>query len=1141
MAKTAGLSRAYAVLRQLELLRQQDVLDPLPPETDTDLSSSVAASAAGDDHRRNASLPSPARWGPEAARHPTSTTGNPQLPLQGRAEESHLHHQQTATPHHPTYSWLGEKEEDIRGVRSYSGDAAESTATVRTSPPSRPAEGGNVNQALQRVLKEIVAMRKQAGGMRGTAGSDTGNHRHERKQQTGEKGKDPSQSPDNYRPNTVSRLVSPPQDREEDDVFFDDPLYSHTTTTCSTRDERNNKTHKRRERTHRKSGGATDTGVENVYETPCTEGRRDTSTRHTTEELSSRIKSGDVLTSSAVSEYTKSLLSQRRQRQDKLLHEIQQRQEPLPADTPQPITWVEATPPSALLSPISRADDLDEGFSPLPTQVTDLDYTNKELSSQPLMPFLCELTTMGSAALREALRDMEGCCDDTTPHCREWYALTALVNSGDAIRHIVVPMFLAELSEQSCMTECDASDPNSRLSHILSALIGLGERAEAALPILVKMLTSVQGCVKLVALAIRAVGGDDGVRALCRMASSNRSDAAVRAAAVYGISTMAYPVLGHTTVYCLGAPRLSGTIVFYQPPVDAGYVEVDGDGRPRRESSLQLPPPYRPTHVILHAETVRRQLLQFTASMDFRRALHTYETLPLVLQDFALGAPEACRQQGMPEAVQESLRRHESELEDASKLPPRVLPFSYDPCFIGREDEQFAIEETLITILLDGRTPLSVVEQTLVSLASLPGFVTIHVAPPVLDYVIQCVSRYEQQCADESDGGEAAVVAGLVALGRLVRHEGTSPTVTNTACELLLHNLGAPSWRVRHAACIGLGEVGAVSNMPEATARALTTCLHDDAMNHETVAWALARLGLRGVRALLERITSGHRSSSSNNSSGGGNNNKIISNSGASGGVSCSSTLELPVSTRVACVRALAKIDMLEASLGVEGDTRRLREMVVQRLGVAIAAGDIEEDVVLECAYALAEVIGRSSSNNKGGGNAGSSGAVAHHHRSEEAAMYYHSETPNEAFEIMKELIESVVLPFSVQKALLYSLCAYGGAHGELYVSQTAIQSPAVASRAAAAFGLRACGGKVIRTLALALNDDTAEVRLEAFDTLSDVGANSVLAVLRTRPHQHTQQVVAALRDCLLRDMGRSARRQAAQDLYAALTRNRTL
>ncbi|RNF17094.1 serine/arginine repetitive matrix protein 1 [Trypanosoma conorhini] len=1132
MVQTAGLSRAYAVLRQLELLRQQDVLDPLPPDPDAEAGSwrpapaaspsSAARHAAETRSRRGASLVTAPQAG-SSGRGPATA----HAPRRAGAEAESRELTSTRAVDSPVVDGGGR---EPRLVEAYSYDTNDLAATGRRLSPHPSMEGRN--QALQRVLQEIVALRKQAAAKAGS--SSHGDVCSPPQQATGEMdGGVPSASKSSVR-QALPRLLSPSRDTaEEGEVFFDDFPSALAARARSTQWREEGKRPEERNGTQRRHGhevscaGDGGAGEEACDEAPHTskgaERQQDSAVAPPAHSPPRRTR--DVLTSSAVREYTTSLLRQRQRRLEEVHGEIQQQR----ADQRQrssafdPNKQPELTLSTAFFSPIARVADPDEGLSPLPSRGLDFDAEQREVVSPPLTAFLHEVTTMGSAEMQEKLRGMEGCCDGSAGRCRQWFALTALANTHDAVRHIMLPLLLAELAEQAESKEEDAGDANSRMSHILCALIGFGGLAASALPLLLETLTHAVGCPRLVALAIRAVGGDEGLRALCRVARCDRMHPGVRAAAVYGISTLAYPVLGHTTVYCVGAPGLSGVLVFYQPPVPASYMEVGTDGERRREPSLQRPPPYRPTHIILSAEVMRKQLIQFTATRNFRRATSSYETLPLVLSDFARDAPEACRQQGLPDDVQEALHQCALELDDVSHASPRVLPFSYDPHYAGREEELFAVEEVLMTILHNRRTPLSVVEQTLVSVASLPDFATTHAASPVLDYVIRSVSHFEQQGGGAIDGEESVLVAGLVALGRLLRNEGTSPSVIDTACGVLLHNLSSPSCRLRHAACVGLGEVGAVSNRPGDIARALTAALNDAAMNHETVAWALTRLGLRGVRLLLDRIAPPPPAPpAAVGSSSGGSNRRDTSDDGRRHSVEV-----LPASVRMLCARALGKVDFLTVSLGVHEDARRLREELMRSLAAILAAAQVEEEVALECAYALGEAAGTCVDG----------GTPAPCREEEEAASYYRSETPNEAFAVLKGLVEAVLLPLPVEKALFYALCCYGGAHGELYVSQTAIQSSLVVLRAAAAFALRVCGGKVIRTVVLALNDDDAGVRLEAFDTLDAIGVEAVLAVLRLRPHQHTHQVVAALRDCLLRDLGRETRRQAAQDLYAALLR----
>ncbi|RHW68052.1 hypothetical protein DPX39_110095500 [Trypanosoma brucei equiperdum] len=751
-----------------------------------------------------------------------------------------------------------------------------------------------------------------------------------------------------------------------------------------------------------------------------------------------------------------------------------------------------------------------------------------------LMTSATEILALNSKRLQEKLRMMKSSAGGNTTHCHTWFAVTALMNTDDAIQHIVVPLLLELLLQQVPESQPAPADDSPVVASILCALAGLGERAMSALPTLLRLIHLQVSCLKLVALTIRAVGGDRGMRELCTLArtgcdggeAGTRGNPDVWAAVVYGISAMARPLVGYTAVHCL--PTLehddnsnnheASGVTFYQKPGCVNFEKYCGGDPLRQELAPQTQPTYVPTHVVMDVELARCRLQGIIASSPPQPTSNSYLPLSVILRDFVQVVTLLWNQRMqclLPETVRLELQPRGDEDDPSLNTAEYHLPYSYDPHYIGREDDLFAIEETLVTLLLERFTPTVVLEQTLLSLASLPAFATTHVAAPVLDFLEQFTERFlrqQQECAGKGFAyinQEAVVVVGLVALGRLARNAKTPQAVADAACELLLQNISSPHWRVRDAACAGLGELGVTTNRADTVIQVVTDCLNDAGVNPETAAWALSRMGARGVRILLDRVVTQPGGATAEADSYG-----------------VGETEPLSASTRIACVRALAKAEVLAMPSGGCDRVRGLREEVLRQLGVFITLNNGEESIALECVYALAGLLRMSCGNPD----------KVDVSRGEEALACCLTYEPSETFDVFKTLIEATDLPCSILKALFFSLCAFGGQHGELYTSQTSVQHPSAAFRSAAVFGLRACGGRAVRSIALALNDDCAAVRLEAFETVDAVGVTEFMSVLRLRPQSHTRQVAAALRDSLLRDVSRGAERKTAHELYVALT-----
>nr|CCC95751.1 unnamed protein product [Trypanosoma congolense IL3000] len=760
----------------------------------------------------------------------------------------------------------------------------------------------------------------------------------------------------------------------------------------------------------------------------------------------------------------------------------------------------------------------------------------------PLLRYIADFMSLSSKELGECLNSVKDLNKDLHAQYLDWLTLTAILNTKEVIQCIVVPLLLELLSQEAAMQDLSVVENTSNLTSIICALIGLGERAAAAVPHLVSLLRTQINCPGLVALAIRVVGGSEGTRELCMLARKGcsvekggvRNEPHVWAGVVRGIGAMAQPVGGHTTILCLPnlERRRSGRrngITFYRAPTPEDAEEAGSNNPSRRGQSLKAQLEYDPTHVLMDTDLVLHKLLPFFTPGKVQSGLRYHTSLLVAFRDFTRIFPavwEKRMRSPIPDALEVTAQHYANEIWGLPAPAQPHLPNSYDPYYVDLNDELFTIEDALVTVLFDRSTPPLVLEQTLTTLGSLPEFAVVHVADPVVEFISQFSTRFLKQRQQGSDVGwfgignpEDVVVTGLSVMGRLARNAKTPQSVVERACELLLENIAASSPRVRGAACVGLGELGVASNKTNVVISTLVECLNNASVDPKTVTRSLSRMGLRGVRLLLGGVL-GRVVLSSSGTDDSVQEAGDDSEEGSGGNI-------LPTPVRIACAQALPKADVLVVrSKGCE-EMQSTREEVVQQLAAFIVSDDVNENLVLECVYALAELLQKGSSDLSKENN-------LHY---EEAFTCHLSDEPSEAFDVLKTLTEVADLSCAVLKALFFSVCAFGGQHGELYASQTAIQHPSAVSRVAAVFGLRACGAKAIRTIALALNDDDAGVRKEAFESVDAVGVFEVIKVLRTRPRSHIRQVTAALRDSLLRDVGRSVDRKAAQELYTKLIR----
>ncbi|KAG5498430.1 hypothetical protein JIQ42_03236 [Leishmania sp. Namibia] len=610
---------------------------------------------------------------------------------------------------------------------------------------------------------------------------------------------------------------------------------------------------------------------------------------------------------------------------------------------------------------------------------------------------------------------------------------------------------------------------------------------------------------------------------------------------------------------------------------------------------LQSPPPYRLTHMMVDAEVARCRLLAHLGS-DQCCVAHVHPHVVVLLNDalsarlLSSVATPAAQSRYSPTLSQMRRDLHRVLADDVSSIAAAqrangggsdmddqaatlqgllrlpLLPYSLHRFFAGEKDTLFALESALVHALLARSAAALVQEQALMSLSTLPPEARVHVVQPVTDFFVRlgrtlqlrqtttmrrpvvqagrsgpgpCNSGGEVN-ADETVAVAAAIAAGTVCVNPLASSSCVKGCIASIVpvFKELLHS---PLWRVRHAACVGLARIGPLTADPSSIIDALLNCigLHPPLITEEsgssvapsaaairppqlplqsaTVVWCLAQQRQGGVRALLQLLQDPQQ----------------------------------PPQVHHWCAFQLAEVDVHEACAelieGESSEANALLDELVQVLGRLIATqGTLEEDTVLLCVRALAEVVHRHYTNATSPADTADAAMDAvlsldTVQLAQEAAAYYQEEEPNACFTVLTSVAEAALLPTNVLKSLCLYLCRYGGGHGELYVCEMLLQSSSVGGRAAAAFGLRACGAKVLRSVVYGMNDDSFDVRWESFETLTSIGAAAALEVLRQRPAEQRHQVRAALRDCLLRDASRPVSRKVAETVYRALLSEESL
>ncbi|CAD2218750.1 hypothetical protein ADEAN_000624100 [Angomonas deanei] len=742
----------------------------------------------------------------------------------------------------------------------------------------------------------------------------------------------------------------------------------------------------------------------------------------------------------------------------------------------------------------------------------------------PLSRFLQAITRSSAANLRRELTAMGDSCEANTTECftDDGLALTLLMNSPRVIEKVVLPLLTNELVN---------SPSPSRLQEVLCAIIGLGKQAaelqNTLLALMQTQANEVGGrlpLLQLSALAVRTCGGEDGMKALLQLQPDTP---ALHCAVLYGLSALPYDVIGHTAVVCAGP--LQEQVSFYSPDPQLGYCEVL-EGASRLTAGAwgevgrpQEVPPYRPVNVLLDSQEARRLLLLYMQSSQQPRPtsldqLHLHSLLRDVI---ARGTYTAVREQ-IPDSHKPTWQRAQARLtrevlhhlrDDAPSH--RTLDNTYPSRFRRNKTLLFAVEQRLVKTVLDHSSP-AVQEQALVSLATLPPYAREHSSNAVFDFFKGRLAQFDQRQLSEqrlliqevgakatntTEEEEAVLVAATVAVGVMITPQSGDSTLQEEGRSLLLRLLSSPRPALRRAACVGLGHLGVrlTERDRNEVVNGLARRLADTALSATTVTWALVRQGPQGIRKILQllRVT------------------------------------DLPLDAHIACARGIAELDLMYLCFPLTREAKEaLLQEVIHSVGrLIVSPGALAEEVLLECVYSLSIAVQeREVEENE-------YGEMAQKKKHQEAISYYKTEKANLCYEVFTSLMESSVLPFAVLKAIFYCLCKYGKGHGEVHTCHEAMESGRIMTRAAATFGLRACGARVVRTLVMSLNDEAVEVREEAVDTLECTPVEEFVEVLRHRPPQHTRQVCDALRDGLLRDIGRGVRLNKVQQLHDVLAR----
>lgn len=459
--------------------------------------------------------------------------------------------------------------------------------------------------------------------------------------------------------------------------------------------------------------------------------------------------------------------------------------------------------------------------------------TTSPWSNLPLAAYVTSVLTAPVHRLRHEL-DVAFSASDV----RYWLAMTALLNQPTVLKAVVVPVLTTQLRSR------DAAASRERTNNILCCLAGLGHVAADALPVLVEMLLAASGDRKLVALALRCVGGHKAIDELVRIIASNPS-AATKGAAAYALGLMAEARPGHTAVLCvnMGPAAKQQQLSLIRLGVD-DHVDASARDRspPRRtvgSLSLKLKEPdYVPTHAVLDFGLVMRHLQQYLASSRAQQSA-PYPALGSVLTTFcsslALLAEHAALTQSA-ETLASGLRSQLSSIASSSPLSSAQLEGSYASLQLGQRHREGVVDALVHQLGVDTAQP-AVQEQVLLALAALPRTMTAPTLGPLMRLARGRLAR-----------GPTVLAATAVTVATLAAHHTDKPAqraAVEWLTELVLHK----DSNVRHCAVEGLAILR--GDAVSAASIVYERWFRDSALEADAAMNCLAALGDHGLKLML--------------------------------------------------------------------------------------------------------------------------------------------------------------------------------------------------------------------------------------------------------------------------------------------------
>ena len=423
-------------------------------------------------------------------------------------------------------------------------------------------------------------------------------------------------------------------------------------------------------------------------------------------------------------------------------------------------------------------------------------------------------------------------------HLRDCVDLAVVWNHPLVIDQAVVPLLLADLRQHASLPQHAA-----RTRGALCTLIGLGNLAAGAYDCLFQSLLTGAMDKKLVALAIRRVGGERALDDLLQLLAGPSVSPSVAIAAAYAIGL-------DWGDGCVGSERTGRTVcaTFHFPghiasdsPGDIRFLDMGVRAEGARASRKYLTitpqaPNFTEHHFVFDFHSAQQRLVHIMTSTAPPVEVSSRYPDAAWVENALADCVERLAQQGsrsvaeLPPCVPAdlvSLRRHAGSSPVAALRGPIRIPAG--------------LVSTLLRRLSQVNVHATLLQQLLLTYADLP----VNVTASSLHEVIRIA-------CDRAESWPPSVIA--VACETLAWVAGAAASYQDAAVSLLQHGLGHPSSQVANAAAAGLRNLRKLAvSLRGPLCQAWQV---DGRVEGELAVGALLAMGSAGTESLLRVLTS---------------------------------------------------------------------------------------------------------------------------------------------------------------------------------------------------------------------------------------------------------------------------------------------